>query len=531
VPDPLKLASIATACLTGCSGWLVVVKAESLPSVHPAHQPAFAGSGQVQPQELLDELASLQAQIESRAVKVSLQDAIAQGVANNPSLAEQFAQLQGQEWALIQAERKWNPTFGITGSNPFVGYGWTTYVQNNYAQIKPYQGGDWRDIKNDTPQKYQVKQAQQQQQFQVGVSAVLQWSFLDATRQPAVNSAQSSLEQQKLLFDNAARQLVLSLQQAYFQIQTNKQLIDSFKQIYAINKQQLDMLDARKAIGMVTVAEVEQQRSSLYIQLTQLVAYVRNYIAATAQLSQLMALPEHALAVPIEPALPQGRWDQSLEDTLQNALQYREDILAYSAQAEASRWAGIRNMKTYLPVFSVVGNGGFQGNNGYPQAYLGVDSGRTYYTNRQWTANVGIGFNWQFDGGLNAAQAQQNFAQSRRALALKAKTEDQVVSDVRSAYGQMQTAAIAIKAARQSYQSAELAQAAARARFEVGVGDITAVVQAIQQLSQSSEQIANSILNYNNSIAQLYRYSATWPVTAKQDVKERIQSLRNLTSP
>ena len=530
MPDPLKLVSIATVCLTGCSGWSVALKAETLPSVHPGYQPASAVSGQVRPQELLDQLQSLQAQIEARAVKVSLQEAVAQGVANNPSLAEQFAQLQGQEWALIQAQRKWNPTFILTGSNPFVGYNWATFVKNNYAQIKPYNGQIWRDIRA-APQQYQAKQAQQNQQFQVGVNATLQWNFLDPTRQPAINSAQSSLEQRKLLFDNAARQLVLSLQQAYFQIQNNKQLIDSFKQIYDINKQQLDMLDARKAIGMVTVAEVEQQRSSLYIQLTRLVAYMRNYISATAQLSELMALQGDALAVPSEPASPQGVWDKSIDDTLRKALEYREEILAYSAQAEAYRWNGIGNMKAYLPVFYLIGQGGFQGNNSYPRTYLGLDPGRTYYTDRQWTANVGIGFNWQFDGGQNAAQAQQNFAQSRGQLALKAKTENQVVSEVRSAYGQMQTSAIAIQAARQSYKSAELAQAAARARFEVGVGDITAVVQAISQLSQSSQQIAESILNYNNSIAQLYRYSATWPVTARQEVEERVQSLRNSTSP
>lgn len=531
MPNPLKLVSIATACLTGASGWLVALKAQPLPSVVQSHQQSSAVLGQVRPQDLFDELESLQSKIQARAVKVSLEEAVAQGVANNPSLAEQFALLQAQEWTLIQAQREWNPTFQIQGSDPFVGYSWTTYVQNNYAQVKPYQGRDWRDIKEEMPQKYQVRQAQQQQQFQVGVTAALKWDFIDPTRQPGINSAQSSLEQKKLLFDNAARQLILSLQQAYFQIQNNKQLIDSFKQIYDINKQQLDVLVARKAIGMVTVAEVEQQRSSLYIQLTRLVAYMKNYIDSTAQLSQLMSLPGDVLAVPAESASPQGEWDKPLEETLRNALQYREDILAYSAQAEAYRWSGIGSMKTYLPVFSLVGTGMLQGANGYGQTYLGLDPGRTYNANRRWTANVGIGFNWQFDGGLNAAQAQQNFAQSRSSLALKAKTEDQVVSEVRSAYGQMQTAAIAIKAAHQSYKSAELAQAAARARFEVGVGDITAVVQAINQLSQSSQQMADSILNYNISIAELYRYSATWPLTTKQEVEQRVQSLRNSISP
>ena len=528
--DQLRLVSITTACLTGFVGWFTAFKADTLPSPQQDPQVISALTEQVRPQELLDELQRLEAEIDASAIKVSLQEAVAQGILNNPSLASEFASLQSSEWGLIAAQRAWNPSFNLLGANPFLGYSWSTYVTDNYAQIKPYQGKDWEKIK-DSPQGFQVKKAQQQQQFQAGVTAQLEWAFLDPTRQPSINSAQSSLEQQKLLFDNAARQLVLSLQQAYFEIQNTKQLIDSFKQIYAINKQQLDMLDARKAIGMVTVAEVEQQRSSLYIQLTQLVAYMKNYIAATAQLAELMALPEHALAVPSEPASAQGVWDKPLDETLDNALQYREDILAYSAQAEASRWQGISLLKSYLPVFSLGGTGGIVGTNGYPLTYLGIDPGRSYYAQRQWTASVGIGFQWKFDGGIAAAQAQQNFAQSRYALALKAKTEDQVVSEVRSTYGQMQTSAIAIRAARQSYKSAELAQAAARARFQVGVGDITAVVQAINQLSSSSQQIAASILNYNNSIAQLYRYSATWPKAAKQEVEERVQSLRNSTSP
>ena len=59
------------------------------------------------------------------------------------------------------------------------------------------------------------------------------------------------------------------------------------------------------------------------------------------------------------------------------------------------------------------------------------------------------------------------------------------------------------------YKYAYLAQAA-RARYDAGVGDMTTVVQTMNQLARVA-QVANAIFDHNNSVAQLYRYSATWP--------------------
>jgi outer membrane protein TolC len=95
----------------------------------------------------------------------------------------------------------------------------------------------------------------------------------------------------------------------------------------------------------------------------------------------------------------------------------------------------------------------------------------------------------------------------------------------------MKTSIVAIQAARESYRSAVLAQDAARARFDVGVGDITSVIQAVTQLSTASNQLAGAIFNYNSSISQLYRYSATWPKAAKKQYVQRIDSLRETASP
>ena len=102
-----------------------------------------------------------------------------------------------------------------------------------------------------------------------------------------------------------------------------------------------------------------------------------------------------------------------------------------------------------------------------------------------------------------------------------------MVQQVRSSYALLQTSMVALESAQQAYHSAELAQQAARARFSVGVGDITSVVQTIQQLSQAAEQTSQAMLSYNNSLAQLYRYSATWPGNSEAELQQRVRMMQS----
>ena len=143
-----------------------------------------------------------------------------------------------------------------------------------------------------------------------------------------------------------------------------------------------------------------------------------------------------------------------------------------------------------------------------------------------------VNFRWNiFDGGINAATAQSQMAQSRNSLATKALNQNQAVKEVRSSYGKMKTAKVGIDSARLALQSAELAQVAARTRFEVGVGDITDVVQATTAVSSASQDYSGQILKYNNAVVELYRYSATWPESVQAEVDARINSLRANPQP
>ena len=147
---------------------------------------------------------------------------------------------------------------------------------------------------------------------------------------------------------------------------------------------------------------------------------------------------------------------------------------------------------------------------------------------RNWNANAGIGFKWSiFDGGIRLANSQAFQKQSDSLEAQAASEELEAIRQVESSYSLLETSKIAITSAKEAYRYAYLAQEAARTRYNVGVGDMTTVVQTMNQLARASAQVANAILDHNNSVAELYRYSATWPEETKIEVVKRTKNIRN----
>ena len=478
---------------------------------------------------LVRELARIRDQIESKGVEVSLNEVLIRGVANNPELAVAFAQIQQQEWALIGARREWYPKLNLGSGDTSIGYNWRTEVTDPYAA--PRQTLAERDNPAN-PLPPPAKTSNKSNNFVIQPNLIVTWSFLDPSRQPTINAEAATLQQQKYLFAQSARGLVLNLQKAYFQLQSSKLNIDSSRKILAINLRQLKIMEARGSIEMVTVYDIEQTKAQLFSQLSQLINYTNDYTEQTAELARLMALPRDSLAIPNESAAPQGTWTRTLNETLDFAVKHREEILSKLAAAESEKWSSVASLRKYLPVFQLTASGSLQKTNGYSNIPVKQDPTFDYQTNRTWDASAGINFNWSiFDGGINAASANSSLASSRKYLASKALSEDQVIKEVHSSYGQMLTAKVGIDSARQALQSAQIAQTAARTRFEVGVGDITSVVQAITQLSIAAAEFSSQILNYNNAIAELYRYSAIWPTSVKGEIDARIKSLRAYPQP
>ncbi|KZR65299.1 MULTISPECIES: TolC family protein [Prochlorococcus] len=510
-----------TAVLQLAGFWIVP---QSLAQTSKSNEILASKNANYDSTHLANELNRLQNIVKQNSVPISLDKAIVIGITNNPELLQAFGSIQQYEWSLIAAQRRWYPQLQLSNGSPFIGYSWGTYINNQYGM----RGNRDSSTTLSSNSLYSTKK---NQSFLLQPGAIVSWNFIDPTRKPDINAVSESLKQQKLLFNVSTRSLILNLQQSYYGIQSGQQLINSFKQIYEINKQQLKMLEAQKNIGMATVLDVEQTKSQLFTQLSQLVSYTQEYIKQTALLAEYLALPPGQLAIPSDPAALAGSWSETLQETLKNALQQREEILASLAAAESAQWRGIASIRSYLPVFQLMGTGSLNFSNGYPYVPVDDDPGSAYHWTRTWTATVGIGFSWSlFDGGINAANAQSFYAQSRQQKAQAAQTELTVVRQVRNSFAEMQTSRVAIASAQRAYESAKLAQEVARVRWAAGVGDITSVVQTIQQLSIAAQQSSQAILSYNNAVAELYRYSATWPGSTEKDVQMRLRMMRNPSS-
>ena len=89
-------------------------------------------SAEQQADQLLARLNAMREKIDKSARKISLDEAIALGIRNNPELISAFRSIQDYEWQLIAAQRQWYPTFAISNGAPTLGLDVNTYITKFY---------------------------------------------------------------------------------------------------------------------------------------------------------------------------------------------------------------------------------------------------------------------------------------------------------------------------------------------------------------------------------------------------------------
>ena len=161
-----------------------------------------------QADQLLARLNALQKSVDQSARKLSLDEAIALGIRNNPELVSAFRAIQDYEWQLIAAQRQWYPNFEITNGYPTLGLDVYTYTYQYYNDPDRTSVSTTPDSTEDAVDST----AEYQNTWNFQPSASISWDFIDPTRQPDINAASEALRQQKLLFEVSARDLILNIQ-------------------------------------------------------------------------------------------------------------------------------------------------------------------------------------------------------------------------------------------------------------------------------------------------------------------------------
>jgi outer membrane protein TolC len=453
-------------------------------------------------------LDALRQKLSNRASRTSLQEAVEQSLLYNPTLAQSYSQIQEQQWNLIAVRRRWYPQ--LQASSPG-------------TNLLGYRGSTSKNVNNNEP-GFQPGTAFTNQ-VQTGSTMQLSWTFFDPSRGPSINAASESLTAQQLLFDVSARDLVLETQLAYFALQEQQQLIVDYELILNSTTQQVARTEALFNAGSASISDVEQIRTQQLQNLSTLIDTYRQLVDAAARLAQAMALPTGTLVLPQDQLALVGRWTLAEAETLQQAERLREEIRASLAQASSAGWRATALFNTYWPSFATQATGSFLNTNsadGSPGSAVTLNR-----QGAQWNGAVGLGFTWSiFDGGINAAQAEESKALARQFVDKAAVQRLSVAREVEQAYANYEASALALASSKEQLRSAQTAVEAVRERFNIGYSDMTSVVQTYNQSILAASAYARSIREFNTAVASLYRYSARWPDGALPLVQKRVQALK-----
>lgn len=443
-------------------------------------------------QVLLLQLEKLVAQIEKRASFLSQNQALDEGLLNNPDLASAFYDIQGSEWNLIAVRRTWYPSLKFSANALTLSGQPDSLLGKNYVSRTNRSG------------------ASATEEFgEVAPGLSLSWTFFDPTRAPAINQALSSLMAQRFLFDIAARDLVLNLQVSYTNVQAEAELARRYLWLFVVTRQQVLVAEKMVRNNRMSRSALDQLHTEQRLQLTTLIDRYQQLFTASNSLAALVSVPPGRMVLASSPLVIQKPWQQDLDSTIQQALAMREEIQQKLSLANRDRWAAIRSINSYLPAFGLTAAG----------AYIGTqDLSRSPQIS---TANIGISFQWTFfDGGIKAADSRNLRAQSASQLSAASSQSLLVTRQVMDAYNVYQTSKLALQNTGADFALSKKTVEDAANQF-TSARDVTTFVQVCNLYISAADRDVNSKRQFNTSVYGLYRYSALWPEGLLQKVVQR----------
>ena len=443
-------------------------------------------------QALLRQLVKIATQIEQRSVTLTLDEALTQGLLNNPDLASAFYDIQGSEWNLIAARRSWYPTLKLTANTQSLKGQPDILVNKRFTNISTDSGDDTA-----------------QQTGSVAPGVLINWTFFDPTRTPAINQALSSLTAQRFLFDIAARDLVLNLQVAYTNVQAEAELVRRYQWVFEVTCQQVLAAERLVGRGLLPSSSLDQLHTEQRLQLTRLIDRYQQLFTASNALAALVAVPPGRMVLTTGHLVKEKPWQQDLDSSLDQALAMREEIKEKLSLASRDRWASIRAISGYLPSFGLSAAGAHE------------ETQSMSNLTRISTANIGLSFQWPlFDGGILAANSSSLKSLSESQLRAANSQKLTVSKQVMDAYNTYTTSKLALQNTGADFSLSKKTVKDAIARFS-STKDVTTLVQVLSFYFAAADRDVGSTRQFNNAIYGLYRYSAIWPDNVSEKIEQR----------
>lgn len=489
--------------------------------------------------QLEQKLFELSQQINTRSKTLDLKSAMVEGLSNNPTLEKAYRDIQASEWDKVSKMRGWIPTLSFYGQPAYGLYSSTTGVRyvnppkTPTATSTTSTTGDQSAVSGSTTTSTTTSTSLDNptttynNYMYISPYGFLQWTFFDMQRKSNINSAQNTIEAKKFIFNSSARNLILEIYEQYYDLQATKSLIKQYQGILDITRRAVTVVNAQRIAGLKDYGDTSQVATQYYTALNTLIGAQNDLINKGSQLAKSLGYNDETIVLPNEELSTSGEWKLSLEKSLELGKNQNEEILSAISNAEASQWTSIGLKQSYVPTLYLWAIGYYFRSNGMSSAYVNRSPASPYnQINSNYIGQLGIGFTWSFDGGVNLANAQVSKKEMEAYLADAKAQTNSVVQNIKAAFGLYKTKTIEIKSASRGLKAAKLSQDVSSAKYKLGLSDITTLVQSIQLYSNAVKEHVNAISAYNKSIALLYRWSAIWPNEALLALQSREETLK-----
>jgi outer membrane protein len=314
----------------------------------------------------------------------------------------------------------------------------------------------------------------------------LRWLLLDFGRRGnARDAAKERLMAANLGFNRQHQQVAFAVQRAFYGMTSIRARIAVAQSSLDAARTVQEATESRLTRGLATRPEValaRQQAAQAMFDLEDVLAKERDAQVTLAE--SIGITPTTPIQVTEFSNLPAGTdLQESVEKTIDRALEKRPDLLARVAALRASEADVRRARAAYWPTLSLVGDvGSILGN-----ARITTDDKSTkWFGATQPSYGIGLSLAWEvFDGG--ARQRRVELAESARRTAEDqiTATRDRAVSEVWKAYTDVKLAYRRLDVAAALLDASQLAYDDSLATYRMGLGTLTDLLAARRELSRA----------------------------------------------
>ena len=331
-----------------------------------------------------------------------------------------------------------------------------------------------------------------------GPTATLSMLLLDfGGRSGNVEEARQALYSANWAHDAAIQNVVLLVEQAYYQYLDAKGLRDAAEASLKEAQTSYDAARGRHDAGVSTIADVLQAKTALSQAQLSLETIAGQIQTIRGALATALGFPASVANLPIDIGeLPEqfdvGSANRAVDDLIEAAQKERPDLAAARADA-AKAEAHVRTVRSRgLPALQASGTA----NRTY---YAGAASG-PFSTNYTGALLLSVPLFTGFRTSYDTREAKE---QAEAARAQLETLRQQVILQVWTSYFELKTAGQKVLTSRDLLDSARQSQEVALGRYKNGVGSILDLLTAQSALASARAQDVQARSDWFLSIAQL----------------------------